>query len=230
MADEVKTSTTDTKVEPEKKQIKEETIGTVTKVEEPKSDTVPLAKYMESRNETKELKARVAELEKSSKTVDQDDIEALAKEFDADPKLLKALEKRFGTKPASTDDSEIKAKLAEIEADRKADKLDKIFDGLWNKALEVDADLMAIADKDSLKKLALLPENQGLTLTQLAEKTYEKAVKGKKTIESSTAQTREKTGEDVDFSKMSDEDWDTVKGDPALKAKYEDYIIKSIKF
>lgn len=229
MADQATVATTDTTVVPAPKQeVKEETLGTV--VTEPaKSDTVPLSKYMEEKRENKKLSTRIAELEGQKGSPVDEDLAQLAKEFDANPELLARLDKRFGSKKTE-DDSDIKKELNEIKSQLQSEKLDKIFDGLWNKASEIDADLMAVADKDTLKKLALLPENQGLTLTQLAEKTYEKAVKGKRTIESSRPGARGANDTDIDYSKMSDEDWDTVNKSPELKKKYDEYLINSIRF
>lgn len=230
MADKANVASTDTKVEQEAKpEIKEQTLESVI-TDKKEKDVVPLSKFMEERTENKQLKARIKQLEDQKDPVTKDDLEELAEEFNASPELLKALDKRYRGSAKSTEDSDIKQELEEIKAERKGEKLDKIFDGLWDKALSIEPELMAVADKETLKKLALLPENQELTLTQLAEKTYAKVNLGKRTIESSKPGAREKGTEDVNFAKMSDEDWETVNQSPELKKKYDDYLLGSIRF
>lgn len=200
-------------------------------VVEKQQDVVPLSKYMEEKRERKALEARIAELESVKSKPTSEDLRKLADEHGADPELLEALEKRWGTKQATEKvvDPELKKELEEIKQEQQKEKTEKIFNSLWDKAMEVAPEYKGVADKNVLRQLSFLPENRHLTLSGLMEKVYGGVVKGNKTIETVRPSGKEKGVSDIDFKKMSDSDWEVVKENPELKKKYNEYLVETVK-
>lgn len=231
MADEVKVQPTDTKVEtPAPEKPVEQKLESVqeSKPATQSTETVPLPKYMEEKKLRKQLEDRVTELETSGGKPTAADLKELADKYEASPQLLAELDKRWGKGASKETSPATDPRITAIEHELAQGKRDKIFDGLWDKALEIAPEFKDVADKSSIKILAGLTENKDLTMTQLLEKVYQNVPQGKRTIESGKNGGREKNS-DVNFKEMGDEDWNAIKNDPTSKAKYDEHLLESVK-
>ena len=202
---------------------------------EPANDTVPLSKYMDEKRERRALEDRIAELTKSSTGDDlAGRLSTLAEKYEASPELLKEIGKVIAENKKDAMDSvdqkinAILPKFAELENSKKIEQFNKVFSDRFDTLIADQPEYKDVANMEVLKQLAMLPSNSHLTLNQLAENTYGNAVKGKKSIESGKSSGGSDTAS-VDFSKMTDEQWETVKQSPELKAAYGEYITKHVQ-
>jgi hypothetical protein len=212
----------------------EQTIGDVleTKPNEPKVEeqkTIGLDKFLEIKKDNKELKKRLKELEdKISGGADEedlsDDISELAEEFDVDKKFISKLEKALIKRVESKVDS----KIQPLSEEKKAEKIDKVFNEHFSKTIEDMPEFKGIVNPEVIKQLSLNPLNSKKTFKQLIEETYGNALGGKRTIES--AQPRNVQTEDIDFQRASKdtEYYKEIMANPSLKAKYNASIEKRL--
>lgn len=215
-----------------------ETLGDITSPKQPEKsqDTVPLSKYMAEKNKSRELESLVAELSKSkgSDTI-EGRLSTLADKYDASPELLKEVEKVIAESQKSAIDSvdeKIKAilpEITELKNEKRAKEFDTVFKERFNALVEDMPEYKDVANVEVLKALAQLPQNAHLTLQGLVESTYGSAVRGRKSIETGTP-TGDGNKTQIDFSKMTDDDWEKVKSNPELKAQYGEYIQKNLSF
>lgn len=232
---EVVTPSTEVTAEPtaENKEVTlQEALGTQEpKVEEKKDDMVPLSKYMETKNALKEAQKAIEALQSNpSKTVAPADIVTIADKYGIDPEALSDLASVLESRARESVKQELAPQLKEIEDAKNADKFEKTFEKLWSLSLESNPEFDDVANKETIKQLALLPQNRNLTLTQLLEQTYGQVVnKGKKTLETATPSAN-KQPDNINFAHPSSEEWEMIKSNPELKKQYNDYIVKNLRF
>lgn len=224
---EVKTDQVEATVEP-----KEETIAAAIEDKETKiPDAIPYNRFQEKVSENKELKDRVAELEKAiqdrdlSKTEVSTEVRDIAEEFGIDEGVLGKLASRLQAQAEQS----IEARLAPLTAKEKQEKQDRLLTNMLNKALEANPDYADIVDPDVIKQLALNPANANKTMTQLIEKTYGKAIvpSSKKTMETTSPGKSEAIDTvDYDRAQSDSEYFSRIKSDPELKEKYNQEMIK----
>jgi hypothetical protein len=109
--------------------------------------------------------------------------------------------------------------LAESES-----KLDKAIET----AIENAPHYREIVNRDVLKDLARKTTDKNMTVSQLLENVYGKAVTGKKTLEPSHS-TNDRGDAKVDFAKSGDPAvYSQIKSDPKLWKEYNEYLIKNL--
>ncbi len=215
-------------VEAEKEQTLEEIVGTP-EVEEPKEDTVPLSAFLDIKKELKEL-------QKTSRKADEEpssyDIAQIAKEYEVDEQFVSKLSKAIKSEAASEVEAKYKPLLERQEAERKAleaerqsEKLETVFNQVYDKVTKENPDVANLANKEVIRQLAMSPANKNKTVSQLLEETYGATVKNKTSIES--ARPAHSKDKQTDFSKMSAEEANEASVDPDRKGDYADYLIKS---
>lgn len=221
----------DSKVEPVVPAVKEDTLESIMSNPEPKqADVVPLAKYMEEKNEKRQLEREIAEL-KAKGIPPATDYTKLATDYGANPELVKKIfeeiDKARSTTVIETQkmDPETAQKLKELDDFKNEQNFNTKFDELYGKALDIVPDYKGIVNKDAIKSLVRLPENRNLTMSQIIEKTYNNAVKGMKTLESATPAAGKKGEVEPDMITMDDTSWNAIKNDPTALAKYNDHIL-----
>ncbi len=244
MADEAKNTpaTEDKKIAPDvSTEDKKETIGEVLekanpKVEpEEKPNMIPESVFLAEKKarkaltkELNELKARIDEGAPDKEV--SEDIDALADEFDVDPKFLRkltgALESKLERKYKADLDNEV-APLK--EKDKKA-KIDEVFERHFTKTMENMTEYKDYVDPEVIKSLSLDPKNAKLTLPELIEKTYSKMLTGKRTIETTTPGGG-KEPESIDYRKAKSDPtyYREIMANPTLKKEYNKTMIERIQ-
>lgn len=218
---ELEEETTEVKTEVEtKKETEGKTMEEI--LGEKKEETVPLATFLDLKKDKKEAERKLKEIqdkidEGSDKTEISEDLQALAEEYEIDPKFLDRLSKSIYAKAKA----EVDNKLKPLEVKEKEEKINKIFNEHFEKAIDEMPEYSEVVNKDVIKALSLLPENSKKTFQQIIEETYGKTVSGKKTMEPGTP----RGGKDIelDFSKMTDPAYyKQVMQNPELKKKYNE--------
>lgn len=219
---------------------KEATLGETFKGSEDKTPKeeprlVPEAVLLEYKNQNKELRKDIKELRElietgASKKEVSEDLEKIAEEYGLDVDYLTKLVKSIRGQV----EMEMASKIKPIQDRENQERIEKAFNEHFNQIIETMPEYKDIVDKEAIKKLSLLPENQPKTLRSLIEATYGKALEsipGRKTMESAKGGKQEKI-EEIDFNKARNdlEYFNEIMTDPILKAKYNANIEKRIDF
>lgn len=214
----------------------EQTLGEVFKQEEPtpkkegKPDSIPFNVFETTRNENRELKRRLKELETSiddgatKKEVD-DEIKSLAKEYEVDERFLSKLKDAIQTKFENELDEKITDKLKPLEERERKEQQEKVFNRFYKQAIEKMPEYKGIANKEVIKVLAMQASNQNKTLSQLIEDTYGNALGGKRTIETTTPRGgADPSKVDIERATKDPVYFKEVMADPELKKQYNDNL------
>lgn len=223
------------KVEPEKVEAeKEETVGEVLKVEEgskaedkSESRTVPEAVFLEQKNANKELKRDVKELKEliesgaSQKEVSKE-LDEIAEEYGVDPGFIKTFEKKIRNEVARDMEEKLSSKIGPMEAKERTERIDKVFNIHYAKALEARPEFKDIAQAEVIKTLSLDPANAKKTFSDLLVGAYGHLVSGKRTLETTKGRSGDGVITEIDFARANSdpEYFQEIMADPELKAKY----------
>lgn len=210
---------------------KEETIGEALGTETKKeARLVPEAALIEYKKENKELVKEIRELKKSiesgaTKKEVSSDLKALAEEYGVDENFLSKL---VSVTQAEAE-AKLSSKLQPLEDEKKAEKIEKIFNENFDKALEDMPEFKGIANRDVIKSLCLDPKNSNKTFAKILEESYGHLVTGKRTIESTKP--RGGAGDatiDFDKAKKDTSYFTEIMSNPELKKKYNEELVKRI--
>lgn len=204
----------------------EQTVAEALQVEK-KEDVVPLATFLDTKKEIKELKATIEKLQAQDKPKAEitADLKALADEHGVDAGFLDKLAKTIKAQTEADFDEKLRP-LAEKE---KADKIDKAFQDGFAKAMDAMPEFEGVVNPEVIKSLSLDPRNAQKTFRQLIEETYGNALSGKRTIETTTPRggatpgvvDRERAKRDIAYFKE-------VMSDPDLKKQYNEGLAQEI--
>ena len=216
---------------------KEVTVGEVVQQkakEVPKPATVGLDKFLDLKEENKEQKKLIKDLEarlEDGETKEEilEDIDGLADEYNVDKRFLNKLVKAVKTSTEREVEARVSSKFKSIEDRENADKIDKAFTKHFGKAMETMPEYSEIVNPDVIRTLSLDPSNSNKTFPQLIEETYGKVLSGKRTIE----QTRPRGGKEpdaIDFNKARNNPayLKEVLSDPDLKKEYNKGLIERL--
>lgn len=222
----------DGKVE-DKAVIKPKDETSLSQILEDKPKTVGLDKFLEVKKQNKEKDKIIAALQKSvdqgaTKVELSDELAALAKKFEVNEDFLKELGKTFQKQlpknevKEDEEDEEDEVTASEIRDDRFSKHYDLIIKDL--------PEFKEIANKKTIKKLSMDPENRDKTLTEILEDTYGGAIKGRSTL-NDTKPGGGKEAETLDVAKArkDPEYFKKVMADPRLKAEYNANLLKTYK-
>lgn len=223
---------------------KEETVGEVLKTateQKPESkkeeaDTVPLASFLEMKNENKELKSQMKDLQKkiedgASKGEISSDLQAIAEEWpDLDPKFLKKFADTVRAQAKAEAKEDVEATLKPLKEKERAEKISAAFETHYQRAIDANPEYKDLANKEAIKQLSMLPANANKTFTQLIEESYGHLVTGKRSLDAGSSRAGKNDTGDVDMARAhSDPDYfKQVMKDPGLKKKYNDGMIGRI--
>ena len=193
-------------------------------------ETVPLPAFLDMKKDAKKFEKLYNELvEKnakgdSTKEEINDDLQALAEEFDIDPKFVSKLGKILESKAEKKAGDAIKPILDREAALTKKEKdalIDAAFTKHYGEALEKMPEYSEIANADTIKALSLLPQNANKTFAQLIEETYGKAITGKRTIEpTKPAGGKDPEPLDMERARKDPKYFEEVMANPTQKAEY----------
>ena len=199
------------------------------------AETVPLATFLEVKNDNKELRADLKKLEEkvnagATKVEVAEDIAALGEEYGVDKQFLARLTGAIQARVKGEAATEVQETLRPIqEADRKQ-KFDEAFKTHFGKALEAMPEFKDIVNPEVIKTLSLQPANANKTFTQLIEETYGNAVPGKRSIET-TQPGGGKEPEPIDYAKAAKDQTylAEILKDPVRKAEYNKDLAKRLR-
>lgn len=199
-------------------------------------ETVPLAAFLDMKKDNKELTKAVKDLQKklddghASKEDIADDLDALASEFDIDPKFVSKLSRILEAKAEKKVGESMRPILEQNEKLTKKEKddlIDTAFKKHYAKAIESMPEYADIANADAIKALSLLKENANKTFAELIENTYGKAITGKRTIEpTKPGGGKEPAPLDYDRAKNDTEYFKEIMANPELKAQYNKKMLE----
>jgi hypothetical protein len=236
-AEEVKPATEPTvetketpKEEPAKETPEEEKpVSEMMEQEEVKPNLIPEAVFLiekkARKNAEKELKALKKSIEDGASQEDiSSDIEEIAEEHNIDKAFLNKLAK---TIKAQAEEELDKKYSSKFDAKEKAENFDNAFKKAFDTAIERAPDFKDIASAETIKTLALAPENRKKTISTILEETYGSALSGKRTIEK-TKPGGGKDPEPLDVARASKdiEYFKEVMADPKKKAQYNEQMLK----
>ena len=219
------------KVEPVEPVVEEKTIGE--QLNNSKDRSVPLPTFLELKKESKKAKQEISDLKKqiedgASKQDISKGIKEIADEHNVDENFLNEFASTIKAQAEKEIDSKIAEKLKPLQDEDNAKKVDDIFNKNFDKVLENLPEFKDVANKAVIKTLALDPANKNKTFTKIIEEAYGHLIQGKKTIESSTPNSKSE-GETLDKAKLKDPVYmKKVLADPELKKEYNEGLIKRL--
>jgi len=215
-----------------------ETIADIIKSDEPKNEpkTVPEAAFLEEKKARKALEKELKSLKSSIDNGSSDkevsaDIEAIAAQYqDVDKNFLRKYAEAVETRAFNKAQALIDEKLKPLETERHQEKLDKVFNTHYAKALADMPEYENVANKEVIKALSLLPQNATKTFAQLIEDTYGNALRGKRTIETTSPRGGVAPGTfDINRANTDPAYLAEVLKTPELKKQYDTYVDEKIK-
>jgi hypothetical protein len=233
------TKTAETKTEPVK-EVKEvvkvsDALKTVKETKEPKM--VPEAVLIEYKKEAKEVRKELDALKKSieegaTKKEVTGTLKEIADEYGVDPEFLS----KFATTVQKEAEAKADAKLQPIKDKENAEKFDKLFDSEYEKAIAENPEYSKLVSKDAIKALTLNPRNSDKNLDskfiqQVFESSYGHLVTGKKTL-TPTNPRGGPTEPEIDIAKArsNSEYFKEIMADPDLKKKYNEEMLRTVRF
>lgn len=198
-------------------------------------ETVPLATFLDMKKDAKKFEKLFNDLKEKKQDGASDDevsgdLDALAEEFDIEPKFVKKLAKILEGKAEKKAGEALKPLMEQNEKLSKKEReeaIDKAFKKHYAEALETMPEYKEIANADAIKALSLLKENANKTFAQLIEETYGKAITGKRTIDSTKpGGGKEPSPLDMDKARKDTKYFEEVMSDPVLKAEYNKRMLE----
>lgn len=210
-----------------------ETVGDVLNqaVPEKKAESVPLSKFLELKNENKELARQMKEVQKSiesgaSKREVTSDLKALSEKHGVDADFLQDFAEAVRAKA----EQDTEAKLKPIEEKERAKKIDAAFNEHYDKLMAQMPEYDGVANKEVIKTLSLNPANKNKTFIQIMEESYGHLIKGKPSLDSASARAGKNDSLDVDVERAKRDSgyFKEVMDNPTLKKKYNDSLTNRI--
>lgn len=194
--------------------------------------TVGLDKFLEEKKARKNAEKALKELQKSfdegaTKVEISEDIGAIAKKYDVDPKFLSELAQTIKTQAEKEADEKVSNRIKPLEEKERQQKIDTAFNKHFKIAIDSMPEYAKIVNPGVIKTLSLQPQNANKTFAQIIEETYSSALTGKSTIDS-TKPGGGKDAEPLDMTKArtNSKYFDEVMANPELKKEYNEKMLK----
>ncbi len=158
-----------------------------------------------------------------------DDLNAMAEEFDVDPKLLTKLTKSIETKARKAAEAATEAGLEPLKAADRASKINQVFSEHFEAAMAEMPEFKDVVNKEVIKTLSLDPKNANKSFRQIIEDTYSGALGGKRTLEQKQPNGG-KGPDEIDYDKAQRDGkyFGEIMADPVSKKKYNDGLAQRI--
>lgn len=198
----------------------------VAPVESKKPDTVPLAVYLDLKEDLKTLRQEVKESRNSEKQkVLSEGVTDLAKKYpDVNEDFINDILSSATTKATK----EIEAKYTPIierqENEKKQLAFDKAFDSLFDKAVQDNPDLPKSIDKELVKELAITPKYRNVPVADILVKMYGSVQEGKVSSENESRVNGNRVEDIVDFNKITADQRTTIMADEKSRTKYFNWL------
>lgn len=227
MADEA-IITPDTEVKDVKGTVEAEINAQVAPVEikEPKAETVPLAVFLELKDELKTLKHEIKEAKSSEKaSVVTRGINDLSQKYpDVSPDFIQDILNSATNEATKKIEEKYSPIIERQENEKKQAAFDRAFDNLFEQALKENPDLPQTIDKELVKELAITPKYRNVPVADIILKMYGSGVVGKPSSENEVRSGADKVESIVNFDKITEEQRREVMADPKARTKYFSWL------
>lgn len=198
--------------------------------DKPVTETVPLAVYLDLKEDLKTLRKEMKEAKGTSKEqAVMDGLEELSQKYPDADKAFIADMLRAATEQATKKIEEKYTPIIEKnELEKKQIAFDRAFDNLFDRTLKENPELPQGIDKDTIKDLAQLPQYRNVPLVTILKKMYPvvENESGKSSSENDMRSGADRIEEVVSFDKMTEDQRQAVMDDPKARAKYFDWLDK----
>lgn len=178
-------------------------------------ETVPLSVFLAIKDELKDLKQTIKDNPVSAAQASAT-VNSVAEQFpDVSKDFIAAIVSATKNETAQ----ELEQKYSPILERQKQQEFDTAFDKLFNKALEANPDAKNV-DKDVIKALALTPAYNNVPLVDIIQKLYPVGTPGRVTTENDARATADVEMDNIDVTKLTDEQRDKILDNPKQRAEY----------
>lgn len=204
---------------------------------EEKPRLVPEAVLLEYKSQNKELKKDLKELKElieagATKKEISEDLRDIAAEHDIDVNFLKKLATNIQNETEKRLEEKFASRMKPIEDKERSERLNKIFDEHYNKALEAMPEYKDVASKEIIRLLSLSPDNANKTFKQILQDAYGNLVSGKRTMETTKSRGGEEIITEIDYARAARdmEYFKEIMADPILKKEYNKELGHRMRF
>jgi hypothetical protein len=191
-----------------------------------KPETVPLAVYLELKEDLKTLKHEIKESQgKSKETVAVEGYDSLkAKYPDVSPEFIQDMLGAATIEATKKIESKYSPIIEKQENEKKQEAFDRAFDSLFEKTLKENPDLPQTIDKDTIKTLATTEKYRNVPLAEILLKMYPVQNVGRPSSENDARTSGDKVEDIVSFEKITPEQKSAILDDPKARAKYFSWL------
>lgn len=196
--------------------------------DEPKkeAETVPLAVFLDLKQDFKELKKSIETANKEDKRgVAVSGVNELAAKYpDVDKGLLEDLLSSATANAEAKLNEKFSPILERQEAERKQQAFDKAFDKLYEKTLSENPDLPKTIDKELVKTLAVTSKYRNVPLADILTQMYGGVNEGKSSSESAMRASSDRVEDMVSFDNITPDQKKAIMADDKIRAKYFNWL------
>lgn len=193
-----------------------------TKVQE----TVPLAVYLDLKEEVKSLRHDIKEAKTSSKS--NVEIQGLSELTSKYPDVNEDFIRDMLSSATSEATKKIEAKYSPIiekqELEKKQVAFDIAFNNLFSKTIQENPDLPKTIDKELVKELASTPKYRNTPLSEILIKMYAVDTQGKSSSENEARSGADRIDDIVSFDKITPEQKKNIMADEKTRKKYFNWL------
>lgn len=191
---------------------------------EKKADTVPLAVYLELKEDLKSLKHEMKESKGSDTKVVAQGVKELAQKYpDVNEDFIKDMLSSATQEATKKIEEKYSPIIERQDMEKKKVAFDVAFDKLFDKTMTDNPELPKTIDKELIKELASTPKYRNTPLAEILTKMYGEKM-GKSSSETETRSAPDRIDDTVDFQKVTAEQRKAIMADPKAKAKYFAYL------
>ena len=182
-------------------------------------ETVPLAVYLELKDDMKTLKQEIKESKNSDKaTVEVEGIEDLAKKY---PDVNHEFIRDMVTSATKVAESKYNKIIEEQDNEKKKAAFNTAFDALFTKTTGEMPGLPKNIDKEMIKELSLTPKYRNVPLAKILTTMYGEPVEeGKASSENEARSSADKVEDIVSFDRITPEQKREIMADDKARTKY----------
>jgi hypothetical protein len=202
-------------------------VDTDTKVDDkPAVETVPLAVYLELKDDLKTLKQEIRDSQDSKKeTVKKQGTNKLAEKYpDVNEEFMNDILNEATERATKQLDEKYTPIIEKAEQEKKQQAFDKAFDDLYNKTISDNPDLPKNIDKELIKTLAVTPKYKNVPLAELLTKMYAVESNGKSSSENDMRSAADKVNDIVSFDNITPDQKSAIMDDPKARQKYFNWL------
>lgn len=190
--------------------------------------TVPLPVYLELKDELKSLKQEIKEAKGSDKSkVAAAGATEISKKYpDVSEDFINDILNSATNEATKKIKEEYSPIIERQEAEKRQEAFDKVFNNLFDKAIEEYPELPKNIDKELIKDLVATPKYRNIPVADIILKMYPIENTGKSASENDMRTGAEHVSDVVNFDKITPEQRSAIMDDPKARAKFFEYLDK----